>query len=870
MLDIIHAIQQWIPGQPRWQGEALRRLYVNRALTAHDENELYGLIKSLQGIHCDEVAVVQPWGLVGDAVQVGSEHIVLTAITDVRYANALASDQRIEFEAAGLTVIYGDNGSGKSGYARVLKRACRARDTGETILPDVNSPAPSNVRASARFHVRADGDDREVLWRDGGDSPAELLGLVVFDSRCAQNYLATRGASTFVPEGMDLMTELVALCDRMRIRLKEELRTTVVDKVAYAHLVGKPTAVGRALAGLSGATSVGQLEALAHLDEGESADLVTLGKAVRESNPKEKAQVLRLQSRRLQGLAQRCEEQADLVSEEAVRALRQQVNDTLAATQAAASASDVLSLREGTLRGTGSEPWREMLRAARAFVSDMHAGHSLGQLTSEDACPLCQQRLGPAAERLATFDAFIEGAAEQAAQTARQTLASMRTAFTSHALSVGFDIDMQAEVSALDAPLREAVMLFEKQLVQRRDAVVAACTHGGDWTSVPPLPEPVAPKVSGLANALDQQADALEALADEKRVEAVQLRYAELSDRAALLAVLPAVIAAVRTEQLRARLAVCDFDVQTGSITQQAGVMNQRILTPLLAASLNAEFQALGVEDLRVELTSKNVKGTTQYGLTLQRHAPCTPHTVLSEGEQRAVAIAALLADLSLGGTRAGVIFDDPVSSLDHERRERVARRLVQESKVRQVIVLSHDLAFVSLLGREARLEGVPLLMQSLRRQGKTSGVKTQVAPVAGINVGKRVAALNGSCDDIERLVRAGALEEANEKLRCGWVDLRLAWERAVEECLFNGVVERFDPGVSTMQLDGVDFGDEEVRDVFRGMTRCNTTPHDQAARLNSAPPPVSELRQETARLRDWIGRVRERGKEARARRGLR
>src|SRR5688572_30140582 len=124
MLDIINAIQEWMPTQPRWQWEALRRLYENRTLTVADEDELYGLMKSLRGIHCDNVATAQQWVRVGGTVRDPAEHVCLLAITDVRNANALACDQRIEFQPDGLTVIYGDNGSGKSGYARVLKRAC--------------------------------------------------------------------------------------------------------------------------------------------------------------------------------------------------------------------------------------------------------------------------------------------------------------------------------------------------------------------------------------------------------------------------------------------------------------------------------------------------------------------------------------------------------------------------------------------------------------------------------------------------------------------------------------------------------------------------------------------------------------------------
>ncbi len=40
---------------------------------------------------------------------------------------------------------------------------------------------------------------------------------------------------------------------------------------------------------------------------------------------------------------------------------------------------------------------------------------------------------------------------------------------------------------------------------------------------------------------------------------------------------------------------------------------------------------------------------------------------VLSEGEHRCVALAAFLAELSTIDAQSAIVFDDPVSSLDHQ-----------------------------------------------------------------------------------------------------------------------------------------------------------------------------------------------------------
>jgi energy-coupling factor transporter ATP-binding protein EcfA2 len=93
-------------------------------------------------------------------------------------------------------------------------------------------------------------------------------------------------------------------------------------------------------------------------------------------------------------------------------------------------------------------------------------------------------------------------------------------------------------------------------------------------------------------------------------------------------------------------------------------------------------------------------KGVTYYYLKLK---DClVPKTevleIISEGEFNAVAIAAFLAEISLSPTKSGVVFDDPVSSLDHLIREKIAEQLVEIAKDRQVIVFTHDLFFLVTL----------------------------------------------------------------------------------------------------------------------------------------------------------------------------
>ena len=65
---------------------------------------------------------------------------------DVR-RDALISGQTLKFGSTGLTIVYGDNASGKSGYARLIKAMVDARHSSD-VLPDVfdeGAPQPTAV-----------------------------------------------------------------------------------------------------------------------------------------------------------------------------------------------------------------------------------------------------------------------------------------------------------------------------------------------------------------------------------------------------------------------------------------------------------------------------------------------------------------------------------------------------------------------------------------------------------------------------------------------------------------------------------------------------------------------------------------------------
>src|SRR5207237_24351 len=80
----------------------------------------------------------------------------------------------------GLTLVYGENASGKSGYCRVLKKACRARGTAQDIKANAYEPAPAEP-ASAEIACNVGTEESLIRWRDGMSSDPRLSNIFVFD-----------------------------------------------------------------------------------------------------------------------------------------------------------------------------------------------------------------------------------------------------------------------------------------------------------------------------------------------------------------------------------------------------------------------------------------------------------------------------------------------------------------------------------------------------------------------------------------------------------------------------------------------------------------------------------------------------------------
>src|SRR5260370_30958986 len=125
---LLTQIAKWIETQKPWVSDAARRLSLNGKLEEADIVELLVMAKAGEGIGDPENP--KPVLLTAEVIPAeapADSALTLLSLGKLVGINAIAEDLSLAFGPTGLTVIYGNNGAGKSGYSRVLRKACRAR-----------------------------------------------------------------------------------------------------------------------------------------------------------------------------------------------------------------------------------------------------------------------------------------------------------------------------------------------------------------------------------------------------------------------------------------------------------------------------------------------------------------------------------------------------------------------------------------------------------------------------------------------------------------------------------------------------------------------------------------------------------------------
>ena len=210
-----------------------------------------------------------------------------------------------------------------------------------------------------------------------------------------------------------------------------------------------------------------------------------------------------------------------------------------------------------------------------------------------------------------------------------------------------------------------------------------------------------------------------------------------------------------------------------------------------------------------VEFLTHGDRGQTLRQLKIKKlHSP---EKILSEGEQRVVAIADFLTEVALNPANTGIILDDPVTSLDHQFRKLIAKRLFEESKKRQVIIFTHDLVFLTMLVEIADKEKVEISKHWIERdsEGRPGQISLNDSPTSTPEYRKTTKAR-------EILIQARSTTGSNriDLLQNGMDELRRTVEEIIPHHLLKKVVNRWSDRIIVGALKRVKWREQLVDNI--------------------------------------------------------
>lgn len=839
MKSISDDIRQWLHKQQDWLQDASERLLKKGLLNPADLKNLVARVKTADG---QKVTGHRPFDSLAPSSSVGFE-LRLKSIGVLTGIEGLAPRRPLAFGEENLIVVYGHNGSGKSSYARLFKKV-----TGKPRALDLkpNVFQAGSVQGKCQFTYELGGAEVSTEWLANALPIAALRAVDIFDADEALHYLSNESAAAYTPPVVALFESLALACDQVRTQLKIE-QDNLVKALPLLPYEYSATAAGKIYSLLKAEVAETTLSALlTWTDENEktlnqaterfkTTDHAALAKKKRAK----KAQVLQVAT----GLQQAFDAYR-ITALEHLRALR------TAAQTKRQIATEAAKVESAQLDHVGSATWRAMWEAAREYSQEAYPAKPF-PVTDAARCVLCHQELSPVArERLQAFESFV-----LSKLAAEATQAESAYTQAKNQLPIAWNqefVNTQAEAAGLTAEESFSTYLrgFWLGVENARTAM-----HADEVIS---NAEPVV-AVEDNVKFLTFFADALEKEAvqhdsDAQSIDRVALQMSKVELEAKKWVTQQAIAVQAEVVRLKQYRQYDDWKSLANSkgVSLKSAEVAEKVITHAYVGRFNRELLALGATRIKVELVkTKAEKGKVLHRLQLKGvKGKQTLDKVLSEGERRVVALAAYLADLTEKPNDAPFIFDDPISSLDQTWEERTIDRLVQLSETRQVIVFTHRLSFMGLIGEKAANMTSVHIRQEPWGAGETGDV-----PLYGK---KPEAALKD-------LVNARVPQARNALQEHGTVayyplgksicsDFRILLERMVEFVLLADVVQRHRRAVNTLGKiqNLVKITTTDCALIEELMTKYSSYEHSQSSEAPVELPEPDELKADIERLIAW------------------
>lgn len=827
----------WANGQDAWVRQITAETILSRQAPSDALlDAAYTTFLAEKGLGDGEAPEVPKLELVAtDAAE--EETLELVSLASIEGVNALAADQELGFDPE-LTVLFGQNGSGKTGYARILKRISAVR-TAEDILPNAHTAyLDSPPSPSATIQYRLSGTDSSVMWKDESGL-APFTRISVFDASAVSLHVDSDLGYVYTPAELALFGHVAAGLQGIQQRIATEVKALAPGSNPLLSRFTRGTKVYPVIETLGATTDLAELGALATLSDGAEADRERL-----------EGEIAALRSNSLDAILSSTQETVrhlnrlhgvltttmnfDAVVYEKARVKLQEAEGRRTEAREQLFSQDELP-------GPADGEWQEFIVAGDSYRQHLDREH---YPTAGDKCLYCMQELSPTALNLLTrYRTFLD-------ETLVRQVADANTEVRNSSLRFDEAELTRANEFATEQRDGEDPPVWASQACDVLAAARAAAqdTANGKPVTAGTLRESAEAVASKVGAELATARAAVQQMSEDKANAASALtgKQKELSELTARIE-LNRNIAAAREYVRRARRAQ-QLDKLSRVIS--SGASKQLTVQSKLASEdlVNKNFETLFAEEcarLRAPQVALRFQGRSGQAQRKKAVASYKPSAVLSEGEQKVLALADFLAESRMRGTKAPLIFDDPVTSLDYRRLDEVAARIQNLAETHQVVVLTHNIMFASALMAARQNKKLRTKIYEVRDGGEAKGILApDVEPRLDTpaDLAKRINVKLQEMTSAEPVVQDALIKETYDLIR--------AWcEAFVEQELLQNVTQRYRKNIMMTRLSKIDSSrlDAAIAVIEPLFDRAceRMTGHSHAAEYMSTKPTVSEVQED-------------------------
>jgi len=759
----------------------------------------------------------------------------LLSISNIENVNALLAGQEIAINE-NLTLIYGDNGTGKSGYIRLLNNAFNSRGD-KNILGNVYEAIEAG-KPKCNFVFQSDAAPYPKEFPKDINC-VEFSQFAVFDTQSVKVHLDGDNQLNFTPSGFYFFDKILQLFDAVKDKLSAEIQANKPINNFLIHFQNE-NVIKNHISILGAQSNEDELKKLGTFTEDDAKNLEEITAkiaALKALNIKEQIAAFEKLLKELTEFMQRQQAIIACLTEEKIKHYNGLIK-SFHSLQKISMAEGIKSLEQYEIDLVGSSQWREFVVAAKNYTSAIEQTRDENALypSNKDHCVFCLQPLSERENALInTYWLFLKSEAEK---ELNRTVQKIKDALKelNGLIPVKFDdtiglfVYLKSTQPVLTTKWNDIVSNTEEV---RQNIIANLDNLNNDL-----------PTTSFIANTnefekvvvvIKAEIDALFAKKPDQEIATLTFQMLLLMDKSLLSKLLPAILKFIANHKWAAKAEQAVSAFRTNSITALQGSLFTQHITDNYATTFSDECKILKAPNV-VEISQRSAKVATYRKLLIAKQSASQ---ILSEGEQRAISLADFLTEVQLNPNNSGVIFDDPVTSLDHKRRAIIAKRLVELSVKKQVVIFTHDIAFFSKLTSYAdKIDGLKVTKTSIRKFGNTVGIIKPDLPWIAQKITARIGFLRNDLVRLKKLEKGGEEDQYNMQVK-GWYGfLREAWERSIEERLFKGAIERFSGEIHTRPLEQVEITPELVKMIDEGMTQASNWVHDQAMGLN---PPIPD-----------------------------